>query len=177
MPTRPVRKLHVVTASAPAKPEVRFAIEPFYVIARELPPLFKKHWRELGRDRGDVPLDPDWDSYMQHSIAGRLQVLTARVGDELVGYVFNLVGPHLHYRSTLHSIAEMYWLDPRYRHGWTGLKMLRRNDDEMRRRGVVRTGIAEHLGYKNQNGRMMRVILRRLGYRARDVHYSKVFDT
>ena len=77
------RELRVV--SVRAQLEVKFQVEPFYVIARELPPLFKKHWRELGRDRDEVILDPNWDQFMADSIAGRLRVLTARAGTELVG--------------------------------------------------------------------------------------------
>lgn len=175
MPKRHATALRLLPRpSAPATPEVRFQDEPFYIVARELPPLFKKHWRELGRDKDDVPLDPNWDVYMEMSIAGKLRVTTARAGDELVGYVFNIVGPHLHYRSTLHSVVDMYWLDPRYRKGWTGIKMLRANEQMLDRTGVVRRMIAEHLQFKGVHGRMMRVVFKWLGYRPRDVLYAKV---
>lgn len=166
-------KLRVL--SAPEKREPQFAIEPFYVIAKELPPLFRRHWREFGRDRDYVPLDPNWDDLMAMSIAGRLRILTARDGETLVGYIFNIVGPHLHYRSTVHSVVDMYYLEPRYRGGWTWVKMLRRNDEEMKKMGVVRAFISENLMAKGKRGRMFRIILRRLGYRPIDVHYKKVF--
>src|SRR5260370_31720582 len=107
MQTRHARQrpqLHVV--SAPAKPEVRFAIEPFYVIAKELPPLFRRHWREFGRDRDYVPLDPDWDGLMAQSIAGRLRIFTARDGDKLVGYLFNLFCSLFLYPSTLLIVVD-----------------------------------------------------------------------
>jgi hypothetical protein len=144
------------------------------VIAHELPPLFKRHWQELGRDRDDVILDPNWDYFMQESIAGRLRVLTARAGAALIGYIFFFFGPHLHYKSTLHAQVDMYWLEPRYRRGWTGIKMFRAYDDELKRLGVVRSYISENLMFKGRHGRMMRVILKRFGYRACDVMYRKL---
>jgi hypothetical protein len=144
------------------------------VIARELAPLFKRHWQELGRDKQDVILDPDWDAFMAHSIAGRLRILTARAGEHLVGYIFFMIGPHLHYKSTLHATADMYWLDPKYRRGWTGIKMFRAYDDELRRLNVVRSFIGENLLFKGKRGRMMRVILKRFGYRPADVMYRKI---
>jgi len=171
-PVEKRRELQLV--SARVQPEVKFQVEPFYVIARELPPLFKKHWRELGRDRDEVILDPNWDQFMADSIAGRLQVLTARAGTELVGYIFYFVGPHLHYKSTLHAHVDMYWLDPQYRHGWTGLRMFRAYDDELKRLGVVRSYLAENLSFKGKHGRRMRVILKRFGYRPCDVMYRKI---
>src|SRR5260370_37926927 len=103
MQTRHARQrpqLHVV--SAPAKPEVRFAIEPFYVIAKELPPLFRRHWREFGRDRGYVPLDPGWEGLVAQSIAGRMGICAARDGAQLGGYIFNPGGPRLAYSTYLH---------------------------------------------------------------------------
>jgi len=177
MPTRLEKKppqLRVV--SAPAKPDLRLAVEPFYVIAKELPPLFKQHWREFGRDREDVLLDPDWDAYMADAIAGRLRVLTARDGDALVGYVFNIVGSHRHYRSTLHGMVDMYWLDRRYRGGWAWVKIFRRNDEEMKKAGVVRMNVAENLLARGVRGRLMRVIFKRLGYKAVDVTYRKMLQ-
>jgi GNAT superfamily N-acetyltransferase len=168
------RRRELQLVSARAQPEVKFQVEPFYVIARELPPLFKQHWRELGRDRDEVILDPNWDQFMADSIAGRLQVLTARAGTELVGYIFYFVGPHLHYKSTLHAHVDMYWLDPQYRHGWTGLRMFRAYDDELKRLGVVRSYLAENLSFKGKHGRRMRVILKRFGYRPCDVMYRKI---
>ena len=144
------------------------------MIARELPPLFKQHWRELGRDRDTVILDPDWDKMMALSVAGLLKCFTARAGDSLVGYIFTIIGPHLHYKTTLHSVVDMYWLHPGYRRGWQGMKFWREFDRQLKTFGVVRSYIGENLMFKNKNGRMMRVLLKRLGYKACDVHYRKI---
>lgn len=174
MPTQPARKLHVVTVSDHAKPELRIQFEPFYVIARELPPLFRKHWRELAVHRDVIPLDPNWDMYMQNAVQGFLHVLTVRADDVLVGYIFNLVGPHLHYKTTVHAMVDMYWLDPKYRRGMFPLKMFRENEKHLKKIGAVRIYIGEKLHFKNARGRHTRTLFRRLGYKAVDVHYTKL---
>ena len=108
--------------SAPARLEFRW--ERFNEIAHELPPLFTQHWRELALNRDHIPLAPDWDRYYALDVQGSLRILTARDSGRLVGYVFLLVGPHLHYATTLWAHVDMFWLDPLYRQGWTGVRFL-----------------------------------------------------
>lgn len=123
--SRPERlPLKLLRPSDPAAPE--FGWEAFNQIAHELPPLFTEHWRELALNQDVVPLDPDWDKYYQLDVTGVLRVLTARVpSGQLVGYVFLLAGPHLHYKSTIWGHVDMYWLDPLYRQGWIGVRMFK----------------------------------------------------
>lgn len=160
---------------ASPEPTVRFEVEPFVAIAPELPSLFRQHHRELGRDPGTVLLDPDYGAFIQLEGMRRLVVLTARTVEDhrLVGYVFNIVGPHLHYKNTFHGVVDMYWLHPRWRRGWTGYKMLKKNKEVMQKLGVIRHALTENLQFtKTPHGKKLRVLLRRLGYVARDVHYA-----
>lgn len=173
---QPAPKLRVVTPSPVAQPELSYQIEPFYVVARELHPLLRKHWREVGTHKDLVPFDPNWDAWMQQSIARILHVLTVRYTDEIVGYAFALVSTHVLYKTTLHASIDMLWLDPRFRHGLVGLRMLRLLDDHLRKLGVVRVAISEKLTWANARGRRLRVLFKRLGYKAAEVSYVKVFD-
>lgn len=102
-----------------------FAWERFHAIAHELPPLFIEHWRELALNRDAIPLDPDWDKFYALDVQGILRVLTVRLDKVLIGYAFLLVGPHLHYRSTIWGHVDMYWIDPVARTGWTGIRMFK----------------------------------------------------
>jgi GNAT superfamily N-acetyltransferase len=145
--------------------------ERFSAIAKELPPLFERHWLELGSNRDTIKLDPDWDRYLAMDAAGLLVVTTARVAGVLVGYIFNIVGPHLHYRSTAHAELEMFWLDPAWRGLWFSLRWFRGNDDMLRELGVKRVHVAVKNGYKD--GRVG-VIFKRLGYLPVETVYSKV---
>lgn len=175
MPAPPVRPLRLVPRpSDRASPEIRIAIEPFYAIARELLPLFRKHWRELAVHKDVVPLDPNWDLMMQQSVHGVLHVLTVRADDVLVGYIFTIVSPHTHYKSTLHALIDMFWLDPKYRKGWLGMRMFRENEKHLQKLGVVRVIVSEKLHWLSGRDRRVRVIFRRLGLKAFEVVYTKL---
>lgn len=123
--SRPERlPLKLLRPSDLAAPE--FGWERFHAIAHELPVLFTQHWKELALNQDAIPLAPDWDKYYALDIEGILRILTARVpSGQLVGYVFLLVGPHLHYKSTTWAHADMFWLDPVYRQGWTGVRLFK----------------------------------------------------
>ena len=153
------------------KPDLVFALEPFQKIAHELSPLFLRHWNELAVDRDRVPLDPDWDRYYDLATVGVLQVMTARCGGVLVGYIFNLIGPHLHYRSTRHVEIDMFWLDPAYRGGLFALRWFRANEAEMKRLGAKKI----HARVKNHYmaGRVGS-IFRRMGYSPVETNFGKV---
>jgi hypothetical protein len=88
--------------------------------------LFTEHWRELALNQDTIPLSPDWDKYYRLDVEGILRVLTARLPDgKLVGYIFLMIGPHLHYKSTLWGHVDMYWLDPVVRAGWSGVRFIK----------------------------------------------------
>ena len=169
-----VPRLRVVTPSAAESPRLRITFEPFYVIARELPPLFRRHWREMGLHKELIPLDPNWDLMMQQSLNGILHVLTVRDEERLVGYIFNVVGPHNHFKTTLHAYLDMFWLDPAYRRGLTGLKMFRENEKHLRKLGVVRILAGETLHWHSKRNRQLRVLFRYLGFKAHEIMFSKL---
>jgi len=152
--------------------KLRFRWEGLHSLARELLPLFQQHWQEIALDRDIVPLDPDWDNYYDLATTGKLHVLTAREEDGyLVGYVFNLIGGHLHYNSTKFAHTEMFWLMPEYRFGWNGFKLLKYNLRGLKQRGVVVSTINIKLGFKNAR---VGQLLARLGYAPTDIVLRKV---
>ena len=142
-------------------------------IARELPPLFKQHHAELAVDPMRAPLAPDWDKYFDLDLLGVLHILTVRDGPVLVGYIFNLLGPHLHKKTTPVAHVDIYWLDPGYRSGWTGYKMFVENERFLKAAGVKKITLAEKCHFKNAFGRQVNVIFKRMGYTPEDVVYGK----
>jgi GNAT superfamily N-acetyltransferase len=156
-------------ASAPALLEPSIQVESFSAIADELAPLFVRFWKENGRD--GVPLDPDWVSLLRMTAAGLLRVVTARQDGALVGFILNIVGPHLMYHGTCHGTTIDYWLDPICRAGWFPVKFLRRNVELLREWGAKRAFIAADAGYKD--GRAGK-LFERLGYAKHEVHYARM---
>jgi GNAT superfamily N-acetyltransferase len=139
-----------------------FCWEKFHAIAHELPLLFHEHWRELALNQDVVPLDPDFDKFYRLDIEGVLHVLTARAGGELVGYLFLLVGPGLHYKSTLLAHVDMFFLDPVYRQGWTGVKLFKRLIADARTLGVVNLTLATKIHFMDNR---VTKLLQRLGFK------------
>ncbi len=175
MRRRHAAKLRVVPKpSAPEKPKPVFAIERFYDVLSDIKPLMNEQWNELGKDKARVRLDPDWSSFAALDTSGMLKILTARIDGALIGYVANLVNFHLHYKSTLHATVNTYWLAPAYRKGWTGITMLRRNEEELRRMGVVRIFIDDSVAFKNARDRRTRQLLKFLNYVPTGVVYRKM---
>lgn len=164
---RPLRQPPTHSTRAP----LEFRWQRFHKIAKELPPLFQRHWEEIALDQELIPLDPDWDSYFHLDQRRVLRVLTARADSELVGYIFNIVGPHLHYVSTRVAHTEMFWLDPAYRRGWEPVTMFKENIRGFRALEAKISTINFKLGYKNAR---VGKLLARLGYVPTDIVMRKV---
>lgn len=147
---------------------VTFQWERFPQIARELLPLLPRHHKEVSYL--DAPLDIDWDLYYGYDMRGILHILTARQDGHLVGYIFNLVGPHLHHASNTWAASDMYWLDPATRLGWLPVKMFLVNLEGLREREVEYHSINIVLNFKQ--GRVGR-ILQRLGYTPREISFTR----
>lgn len=149
-----------------------FQAENFRSFQPELAQLVTAHWDEVALDHDTVPLDPDYPRYYALQDAGSLSCVTARQGEggPLVGYHIALIGGHLHYGSTKHGITDVYYLSPGHRKGFTGVRLFKAVDQEMRRLGVVKliTGTKVHLD--------IGPILKRLGYRKTEDVYTKVLE-
>ena len=150
------------------RPDLTFQVEPFSRIADELPPLFARHWEELGE--AEIPLDPDWQRMLVSEAQGQLKVVTARCGGVLVGYIFNIIGRHPHSRSTAYSNIDNFWLDPTYRGNFSVMRWLKLNDAMLDELGVKK----RYIGVPN-NFMAGRVgsLFRRLGYKPVETTWSR----
>lgn len=117
-------------------------------------------------------MDPDWDRYFAYDLANVLHCLTVRSGGVLVGYVFVLVFPHLHYASTLWAQTDIFWLDPAYRQGLTGYRMLKETERYLKAGGVKMVCMNAKLHFETDRGTIGR-LLERLGFKPMDIVYSK----
>ncbi len=150
-------------------PEI--AEERFSDIAREIVPLFVRHWRELAINQKAVPLDVDVARLLQYERSGFLALATARIDGRLVGYVVILMGPHLHHATTKWGQFDGFWLDPEYRKGLLGYRLLKEAMATAKRHGVqVLTALVKmHFA----DGKVAS-LFERLGFKAEDMLYSKV---
>jgi hypothetical protein len=132
-------------------------------------PLWLKHWNEIGTDREKIPLDPDWPRYDDLSAQGALHIIGARnENGDLVGYVFSIISPHLHYRSTRCAFFDLYWLDPAYRKGMNGVRLFRETEKSLRACGVCKV-FGQTKVFKD-----MGMIFQRLGWTEAERVFKKV---
>lgn len=159
-------------APAPDSPSLSYTWERFGLIAREFPPLFKQHWAEIALNQDKVPLDPHWDRYFDFDIADILNVLTVRERGTLVGYLFVLVFPHLHYASTTWAQTDMFWLHPAYRQGRAGIRMFVEMEKHLKSRQVKVVHVVLKLHFEKERGTLAKLFTR-LGYKAAETVMAK----
>lgn len=157
--------VHSVAASLQSEgtrapmPGTVYAVEPWSSFKHEAAQLFKRHWREIALNHAEVPLDIDHERYDALAEAGALHIVTARKGGLLIGYHLAIVSGHLHYKSTLHGITDIYYVVPECRHGTLAIRLFQAVERELKKVGVRKLFTAtklhldqgrlfEHLGYK-----------------------------
>lgn len=104
---------------------ITFQIERVSDIIDELIPLNKSHWEEIAINQDKIELSVDYDKYIALDKAGILSVVTARDGDNLIGYCIDLVSNHLHYSNTVFAINDVVYILPIYRKASVGMRMIK----------------------------------------------------
>lgn len=113
-------------------------IESFTERLGEFRPLFPLHWEELALNKDKVPLDPQYDIYIQREARGELLFVTLRELGTPVGYFIGFIAPGLHYRTCLTCTMDIFYVHPAKRGGRGGIKLFKFVEQELRHRGVDR---------------------------------------
>lgn len=121
-----------------------------------------------------VPLDLNFAQYMQLDAAGVLYVITARYQGKLVGYLISTLGAHLNFVTTVYSTAHMYYLLPKHRRGWNGVRLFRKWIDAAEHSSVRVLQVSGTLLAKNKRDRQVGVLLQYLGFKRNACEYSKL---
>lgn len=101
-----------------------FQTESTVAFEKDVRPLLYDHWQELGLDL-DLKGDPNFEKMHMLEEMHMWHNLTVRDEGKLVGYLWALITPHLHYKSSKPMlIVDAYYVKPKYRKG-AGLKLLK----------------------------------------------------
>jgi L-amino acid N-acyltransferase YncA len=100
--------------------------------------LVELHYEEIALDKSAVPLDPDYDKYYTLEANGNLFLMTVRKDEELIGYFIAIISAHLHYKSTLHCLTDIYYLKPQYRGTTIGYRMFKEVETRLEELKVVK---------------------------------------
>ena len=138
-------------------------------LLREIKPLLEKDWLENGIDRGAAPLDLNYQQYLDYDLLGILQIVTARDGDLLVGYVLAYVHPHIDHAKQGWAVITWYWLFPEYRHGGIGRGMIEAMLGFLREAKVSVVEASEKVTAKHG-------LFERMGFVATDVIHRKILE-
>lgn len=103
----------------------------------EARPLLERHWNEIARNKDLISLDPDYERYAMLDEAGKLCVCIARENGTLVGYACYIVDYHLHYKSTLWAVSDIFWLAPECRKAGVGMRLFKFVESVLHDRGVI----------------------------------------
>jgi GNAT superfamily N-acetyltransferase len=113
-------------------------VESFTERLGEFRPLFPLHWDELALNKDKVPLDPQYEIYLQREARGELIFVTLRELGTPVGYFIGFIAPGLHYRTCLTCTMDIFYVHPAKRGGRGGIKLFKFVEMELRRRRVDR---------------------------------------
>lgn len=98
--------------------------------------MFLEHWKEVADEKDLMVFDPDYARYRQLIEANRLVVVTARLDNNLIGYVFYMLAPHLHYKTRLMALEDIHYVTPEHRHQGAGKEMLTKGEEVLKAMGV-----------------------------------------
>jgi len=134
-------------------------VERFSDVLSEMHSLFPLHWEELALNKDSVPLDPQYDVYLEREKAGQVLCVVMRELGTIVGYFIGFIAPGLHYKTCLTCHMDIFYVHPDKRGGRCGVKLFNFVESELRRRGVDRwfvgskvhkdvSWLFEHLGFE-----------------------------
>ncbi len=149
--------------------DLTFSWEPCRTLFAEpnIDELLRSHWDELGVTKEDCPLDPDFKRFMELEDMGLFRVWAARDGPLLVGYLAWFLQPHLHYRTTMHAVEDLFLLAQPYRKGLAGYRMFTTAIDALRALGVKRCICHSKVHFQAERGGLAK-FFGRLGFRHTD---------
>jgi len=101
-----------------------FARETIESCIEEAKPLLEAHYAEIAHYH-DIPLDPDYDQYLQLEKMGIVRCYVARNSEgKMVGYAVYIVRNNLHYKTSLQAVQDIIFVKKECR----GSERSRRNE-------------------------------------------------
>ena len=141
-------------------------VEPFPPFLKEVKPILPIHWEELALHKEKVPLDPQYNVYLERDAQGGVISVTAREDGKLIGYFVGFIAPGLHYQTCLTCTMDIFYVHPDHRGGGTGYHLFKSAEKELKRRGVQRLFVGSKL-HKDASW-----LFEKLGYEEVERYYS-----
>lgn len=111
-------------------------IEPLFPNLYELDDLFYAHWKEVYGNSNPMPLEISFEYYKKAEDAGLAFGVFAYHNEIIIGYAVNFLAPNLHSHGLVTSNNDCLYVEPSFRTGLTGLKLIYAVERESRNRGA-----------------------------------------
>jgi len=98
---------------------------PASLFLEEAADLLHTHWKELAVNQDKIFLKPNVDAYVTYQNMGLLNNIVVRnQEDKIVGYSVLMIQPHIHYCDSIYASVDVIYVDPNYRNGSLGARLL-----------------------------------------------------
>lgn len=132
----------------------------------EMKPFFPLHWEELALNQKQVPLDPQYDIYLDRDAMGQVLLVTLRKAGAMVGYFVGFIAKGLHYKTCLTLTMDIFYVLPEHRGDGGGFVLFKEVEKEAKRRGVERMFVGSKC-HKDASW-----LFEKLGYEEVERYYS-----
>ena len=102
----------------------------------EVEPLLLDYFARTEAQQGQPKLDMDWLAFYKIEAEGKLVILTARKGDELIGFAIYVLFPHLHHSRSLWAMCDILAVNPDHRNQGVATEIVKHAEKRFRVMGV-----------------------------------------
>lgn len=134
----------------------------------DIEPLAMNHGKELGiLGDHEKPITLNKELYQVLQDTGRLLVLTARKDAKLIGYVSIIAVDALHFEGEFFAEIDAIYLDPDYRKGTLGIKLIKEAEKIIKEHGI------KYIRFSSTEAKDLSSLLKRFGYTVQETVYLK----
>ena len=146
---------------------ITYQVEAYSDCIEEMKGHYDDHYAELSVTK-TVPLEPDYESYFTLEKLNLSKVITCRKDNVLIGYIIFIITPHLHYKSCVTAVEDIYYVTKQERKGRVGIRLFQFAEQYLKSIGVHRIMYSTKVHLDNSK------LFEYLGYTFIEKLYSKM---
>ena len=115
---------------------VEYKVELLEDCLEEIKPLLEDHYKEVAMYQDKIKLSPSYDRYLELEALGIIHTVTARDGENLIGYFISFIQPHMHYQENKYAVNDILFIEESYRNAEVGLGLFKFAEESLKEEGV-----------------------------------------
>ena len=124
------------TPMSKSSKEVSYQEETYDESINDIKKIIDDHYEEIALYKDKIKLNPNFDFYEQADKNDTIRFYTARVEDNLVGYMVTFVAKHPHYDDHIFANNDIIFLDKEYRNLSAGRGLISFAENKLKEEGV-----------------------------------------